>query len=139
MGHQDFDSACDRLWQYTYDAEASGGYAGAYVHASQRRVDLYWKGPLPESLLALLEELKPDCPVQVFPAAHDVVELRRAHGRLTSAPGVWRSGIVGVALENDGSGLLLVHDGEHPPREFVERLALGVPVKWERGSAPIPA
>lgn len=91
---------------------------------------------MPESLVALLEELKPDCPVQVLPAPHDVVELSRARDRITSAPGCWSSGIVGVGLEADGSGLLLVHEGEDPPQEFMEWLALAVSVKWERRSAP---
>lgn len=133
-----FDSALDKLWQYLADAETRPGYAGAEVHESQRRVDLYWKGPLPPSLVALLEEVQPACPAKVLPAEHDVVELRRARSRITAAPGFESSGIVVLALEDDGSGLHLEHEGDEPPREFVARLALGVPVNWERGSAPMP-
>ena len=137
VAHRDFDASSQRLFAFTFDVEEEGGYAGTYVHESQRRVDLYWKGPLPESLVALLEELKPDCPVQVFPAAHDVAELRHARSRIMSAPGFRGSGIVMLGLEHDGSALVLVHETEEPPREFVDRLNLDVPVKWERGSAPV--
>jgi hypothetical protein len=136
MTRRDFDSASQRLFEFTFEAEEQGGYAGSYVHQSQRRVDLYWKGPLPESLVALLAELSSECPVQVHPAAHDVLELRRARSRITSAPGCRSSGIVTLALAHDGSGLVLGYDTEEPPEQFVHRLRLGVPVRWERDSQP---
>ena len=138
MAPRDFDAASQRLFAFTFDAEEQGGYAGSCVHESERRVDLYWKGPLPTSLVALLEELRRDCPVQVFPAAHDVVELRRARSRITSAPDFRTSGIVMLGLEHDGSGLLLVHESDEPPQDFVDALDLGVPVRWEHGEAPLP-
>lgn len=138
MTRQDFEDALERVSQYLFDHEDEGGYAGAYVHESERRMDLYWKGPLPAPVVALLEEVKHDCPVQVLPAAYDVVELRRARDRITSDSAVWSSGIVTLALATDGSGLELGYDSDEPPTRFVERLSLDVPIKWEPGSAPEP-
>lgn len=139
MTQQDFQDSLDRVSRYLFEHEDEGGYAGSYVHGSQRRMDLYWKGPLPDPVVALLQEVKHDCPVQVLAAAHDVVELRQARDRITSDPDVWSSGIVTIAFATDGSGLELGYDSEEPPTQFVERLSLDVPFSWEPDSAPEPA
>ncbi len=102
MTRQDFDSALQRLLGYLFDAEELGGYAGTYVHEAQRRVDLYWKGPQPPSLTALLGEVRNACPTTVMPAPFDVPELRRARDRIAAAPGCWDSGIVTMSLAHDG-------------------------------------
>lgn len=139
MKRENFEDAVERVSQYLFDHEDEGGYAGAYVHESQRRLDLYWKGPLPAPVVALLDEVKHDCPVRVLPAAHDVVELRRARDRITSDPNIWSNGIVTIGLATDGSGLELGYDSDEPPTQLLEPLSLDVPVRWEPGSAPVGA
>lgn len=136
MRRDDFDRASQRLFAYTFEVEDRGGYAGTEVDESERRVDLYWKGPLPPSLIELLENVASGCAVRVLPASYDVLEMRSARSRITSAPEFENSGIVTLALSEDGSGLVLGFDSEEPPSRFVEQLELGVPVRWERGSQP---
>lgn len=135
MREDDFEAASARLFEYTFRAEDTGGYAGTYVHEDEQRVDLYWKGPLPASLTDLLDDIRAACPTTVIPAAHDVAELRRARDRIWALPAD-DYGIVMIGLEPDGSGLVLTHTGRVPPRQVVDQLELGVAVEWEHGSGP---
>jgi hypothetical protein len=138
MTRRDFDACLQRVLQWLFDHENDGGYARFKVDEAARQSWLYWKGVIPAELTSLLHELKDSCPVTVSAAAHDVVELRLVRSRITSAPGFRGSGIVTLALATDGSGLLLGHEREEPPTQFIEQLRLGVPVTWERGPRPQP-
>jgi hypothetical protein len=133
---REVESASQRLLQYAFEVTDSGGYAGTEVHDGGRRIELYWKGPLPEDLRELLQEVRTACDVQVHPALHDAAELRRARTRIATSPGFAASGIVTMSVSHDGSGLLLGAQDVEVSARWLTGLTVDVPVRWEQASPP---
>src|SRR5688572_19204694 len=51
-----------------FQAAAGRGYAGVIAAPETRRLDLYWKGSVPDDILALIERERSAVPIRVLAA-----------------------------------------------------------------------
>ncbi|MFF3313825.1 trypsin-like serine protease [Streptomyces sp. NPDC002952] len=102
-----------RADEITETAEAAGvanGLGSIIVSAPMRRIDLYWKGSLPSSVLALVDDLPSGQSVKVHDASYTLAQLKEAAAPLTQQ-----------AASSDGTRIVRI-----TPRPEADGLEIGV-------------
>jgi hypothetical protein len=92
-----------RMIKDAVDFRPHRGYAGIVLE--EGLVALWWKGPVPTRIQAVVAEASRFAPVQIFEAKHSRAELRAAAAQLRSRFG--RDVIHGMKDPGDGSRLIL--------------------------------
>lgn len=80
--------------------DAKDRIAGVWVAPETHKVQIHWKGKLPDRTSKLIDQLRRKAPVDVKPAKFSRTELDQARDSLINAPGV-----VTATTRVDGSGI----------------------------------
>lgn len=103
------------------------GYGGIVADPENRRLDVFWRGPVPSRVVEAIEAARRDVPVAVMEAHHSERELLTEGAHVTPARGVSE-----VAPNPDGSGITVsVTGSESEAREIPEIRDARVPVTIE--------
>ena len=139
---EQIDAAATRVEELVR-SKGLDGYSGVEVSARTKELILYWHGPVPASMTALILRLSTaDVHVVVRAAAYSLVALRRAAEVMRTDPLARAARVTAVSISPDGSGITVhVPGAPGPTGTGGNRPALpAVPVRVtvERAVAPVP-
>lgn len=98
-------SFVDQLGLALLDADFDG-YAGMRVADNERVLYLYWAGPRPLNEDVLVSQADAaGVQLRIVEALHSIEDLEAARDLIANDPGFGDSGITGIGLRPDGSGL----------------------------------
>jgi hypothetical protein len=81
------------------------GYAGIVAEPESRQLVLYWRGTMPASVRAVVDDVAKTLPVAVKPARYSAGEMAAAQRRLQSTLDAKTTRVTEIAPNVDGSGL----------------------------------
>lgn len=121
------------------------GFASQVVHESERTIDLYWVGEVPDDIQAYIDRR----PFEVAVRLHQDARLPRVDGlaamdRILQSSMTKTARITSINLRSDGSGITVNVSGQEPDVDVQRRIAevAGLPLELlqfvsEQG-APVP-
>jgi hypothetical protein len=137
------DEAVERLLGFRYGPRDEG-FASVAVNDDERRIDLWWHGPVPERVRAAVSEIRDEgqVTVRVRRAAHSRTEYDRRADRIHLDPALRAAGLeVFAVLGNLPLSSVEIHIAEPPPgltaSEKAARCALAGRLAYAASGLPV--